>query len=55
MKKLKVTWQPELSQDFDALTHKKSMFYDDEYTNKIIRKYGSLNKYKRSSDFRKLK
>lgn len=54
-KKLKVTWTPDLEQDLDALTAKGFMFYNEELTNKLIAKYGSVDAYKQSEDFKKLK
>ena len=54
MKKLKVIWNPDMSQDFDSLTNPNSPFYDKNYKNRILKKYGSLKNFKKSSDWKKL-
>jgi hypothetical protein len=54
MKKLKVKWIPDLKQDFDALTNPRSSFYDEKYTKKILKKYGSLESCTKSDDFLRL-
>jgi hypothetical protein len=47
MKKLKVKWNPEINQDIDAVTNPKSQFYDEDLTNKIIEKYGTIDKFRK--------
>ncbi len=54
MKKIKVVWRPDLEQDFKALTNPNSPFYDEKYTKKILKKYGTLDHFKKSSDWKKL-
>lgn len=42
-KKLKVSWDPDINQDIDAITSKNSPFYDKELTKALIKKYGSID------------
>lgn len=55
MRKMRVQWTPDLEQDLDTMTTKGSIMYDEEYTNKIIEEFGSIENYKKSDDFIKLK
>jgi hypothetical protein len=43
MKKLRVRWTPDTNQDIDAITNKKSPFYDKDLTKNLIKKYGSID------------
>lgn len=54
-RKLKVTWNIDLGQDLDAMTTPGSMVYDEALANKLIEQYGSIELYKQSDDFKKLK
>lgn len=42
-KKLKAQWTPDINQDIDAITSKDSPFYDEELTNRLVEKYGSID------------
>ena len=42
-KKLKTQWTPDINQDIDAITSKDSPFYDEELTNRLVEKYGSID------------
>lgn len=55
MRKLKVKWTPDLGQDLDAMTTKGSFVYDEELYNYIIGKFGSVDNFKKSNEFIKLK
>lgn len=55
MRKMKVKWTPDLEQDLDTMTTKGSIMYDEEFTNKIIEEFGSVENYKKSDEFIKLK
>jgi len=55
MRKVRVTWTPDLEQDLDTMTTKGSIMYDEEYTNDIIKRFGSVENYKKSEEFIKLK
>lgn len=55
MRKMKVQWTPDLEQDLDTMTTKGSIMYDEEYTNKIIEEFGSVDNYKKSNEFINLK
>jgi hypothetical protein len=55
MRKMKVQWTPDLEQDLDTMTTKGSIMYDEDCTNKIIEKFGSVDNYKKSDEFIKLK
>ena len=46
MSKLRVQWTPDINQDIDAITSKNSPFYDEEITNDIIKKYGSIDNFR---------
>ena len=54
-KKIRVKWTPDLEQDLDTMTTKGSIMYDEEYSNKIIEEFGSVENYKKSDVFIKLK
>jgi hypothetical protein len=43
MKKFRVRWTPDINQDIDAITDKKSPFYDEKLTKGLIEKYGSID------------
>jgi len=47
MSKLRVQWTPDINQDIDAITSKNSPFYDEEFTNDIIKKYGSIDNFRK--------
>mgnify|MGYP003627287131 FL=1 len=47
MSKLRVQWTPDINQDIDAITSKNSPFYDEEITNDIIKKYGSIDNFRK--------
>ena len=47
MSKLRVQWTPDINQDIDAITSKNSTFYDEEITNDIIKKYGSIDNFRK--------
>ena len=47
MRKLRVQWTPDINQDIDAITSKNSPFYDEEITNDIIKKYGSIDNFRK--------
>tara|TARA_R110001606_G_scaffold12731_1_gene55865 strand:+ start:141 stop:329 length:189 start_codon:yes stop_codon:yes gene_type:complete len=47
MSKLRVQWTPDINQDIDAITSKNSPFYDEEITNDIIKKYGSIDSFRK--------
>lgn len=42
-KKIRVRWTPDINQDIDAITSKSSIFYDEELTDNLIKKYGSID------------
>jgi len=42
-KKIRVRWTPDVNQDIDAITSKSSPFYDEELTDNLIKKYGSID------------
>ena len=46
MRKLKAKWNP----DIDAVTNPKSPFYDEDLTNKIIEKYGTIDKFRKEME-----
>lgn len=46
MKKLRVTWVPDINQDIDTVTEKNSPFYDDEITQRILSEHGSIENFK---------
>lgn len=52
MKKLSVKWSPDLKQDLDAVINPNSPFYLEEFTNDIIKVYGSLESFKNSEDYK---
>ena len=47
MRKLRVQWTPDINQDIDAITSKNSPFYNEEFTNDIIKKYGSIDNFRK--------
>jgi len=47
MRKLKAQWTPDINQDIDAITNKNSPFYDKKLTEKIIKKYGSIDNFRK--------
>ena len=47
MSKLRVQWTPDINQDIDAITSKNSPFYDEEIMNDIIKKYGSIDNFRK--------
>jgi hypothetical protein len=47
MKKLRVRWTPDINQDIDAITDKKSPFYNEKLTRDLIKKYGSIDNLRR--------
>ncbi len=47
MNKLRVQWTPDINQDIDATTSKNSPFYNEELTNDIIKKYGSIDNFRK--------
>lgn len=51
----KVKWTPDLEQDLVSITTKESFVYSKEITQKIIKKYGSVNNFKKSEEFKKIK
>lgn len=53
--KLKAKWTPDLDQDLDSATLKNSPFYDQELSDAIIKKYGSIQNFKYSIALTKLK
>ncbi len=48
----KVTWVPQLEQDFDALVTKGSVVYDKELTENLIKNYGSIELFKKSTQYK---
>ena len=55
MNKLRVKWTPDLDQDLDSVTTKGFMFYDEELTNQLINDYGSIENFKKSEKYKKMK
>ena len=47
MSELRVQWTPDINQDIDAKTSNNSQFYDEEITNDIIKKYGSIDNFRK--------
>lgn len=55
MKKLKIKWTPDLSQDLDAMTTPGFIMYDEKLTNELIEEYGSIQNFKNSDKFKEMK
>jgi len=55
MKKIKARWVPDIQEDLRALTDKASPFYDKDITDDIVNRYGSVENYKKSDEFIKMK
>jgi hypothetical protein len=55
MKKMRVQWIPDLDQDLDSITTKGSFFYDEKLTNQLINDYGSIENFKQSDFYKKMK
>jgi len=51
-KKLKASWNPQFNQDFDAITTPNSLCYNKEYTESIIKEYGSVENYKKTDEYK---
>jgi superoxide dismutase len=47
MNRLRVQWTPDINQDIDAITNKNSPFYDKKLTEEIIKKYGSVDNFRK--------
>jgi len=55
MKKMRVQWTPDLDQDLDSITTKGSLFYNEKLTNQLINDYGSIENFKQSDKYKKMK
>jgi len=51
----KVKWTPDLEQDLDAMTTKGSLVYDEKLTQQLVDDYGSVDNFKQSDKFKKMK
>jgi hypothetical protein len=48
MSKIKIRWDQSFNQTLDSLTNPNSPFYDEEFTNKMIKQYGSIEEFLKS-------